>query len=134
MEIKGIDELILKLSLFGGDTEAAVTRGMKKATALVQGDAKRLCPVDTGRLRESITTKVETDGTDVVGTVGTATSYAPFVEFGTGQRGDSSVAHRTDWKGQAPQPFLYPALKQNERNVNDIIKLEVLKEISRKGG
>lgn len=46
----------------------------------VQADAKRNCPVDTGRLRSSITTK-QTALNEVL--VGTNVEYAPDVEFGT---------------------------------------------------
>lgn len=46
---------------------------------LVEGKAKELCPVDTGLLRSSISSKVV--GTDII--VGTNVPYAPHVEFGT---------------------------------------------------
>lgn len=54
--------------------------------------AKQACPVDTGRLRASIqyTKKSESSCT-----VGTNTSYAPFVEFGTYR--------------MAPRAFLFPS-------------------------
>lgn len=79
----------------------------------VEGQAKLLTPVDTGRLRGSITTQAAGRGTSVEGKaggsdkidppqsqnevlVGTAVDYAPFIEFGT--------VH------QSAQPFLRPAL------------------------
>lgn len=89
--------------------------------------AKRYCPVDTGRLRGSITfatSKIQSeDLTDVqaysdmikppteinVVRVGTAVGYAPAVEFGTKSRGNS--------------PFLRPALLTTD-----------LKDIARKAG
>lgn len=43
--------------------------------------AKRLCPVDTGRLRSSITAVRVTPG---FWKVGTNVEYAPYIEFGTG--------------------------------------------------
>lgn len=56
--------------------------------------AKYLCPVDTGRLRNSITHEVATNEEAVY--VGTNTEYAPYVEVGTSK--------------QKPQPYLAPAV------------------------
>ncbi len=57
-----------------------------------QGYAKRNCPVDTGRLRNSILYK-KIDAYSC--TVNTNVTYAPYIEFGT--------------RHMAAQPFLYPA-------------------------
>ena len=46
-----------------------------------EGYAKRLCPVDTGRLRNSITHALNVSSGEVV--VGTNVEYAPYVELGT---------------------------------------------------
>jgi HK97 gp10 family phage protein len=46
-----------------------------------EGYAKQKCPVDTGRLRNSITHAVSDREQAVY--IGTATSYAPYVEYGT---------------------------------------------------
>lgn len=55
----------------------------------VEGRAKRLAPVDTGRLRSSISTELtETDGAPAA-RVGTAVNYARFVHDGTGIFGPS---------------------------------------------
>lgn len=63
---------------------------------LVEGDAKRRAPVDTGTLRNSIRAEQQSD---TEATVGTPVEYAPFVEYGTSR--------------QAAQPYLRPALEQN---------------------
>ena len=57
---------------------------MHRATFIVEADAKRLAPVDTGRLRASIASEVRTEGKDVKGVVGSALAYAPHMELGTG--------------------------------------------------
>jgi HK97 gp10 family phage protein len=49
----------------------------------IEGKAKEYCPVDTGRLRSSITHEVTGQDRTIVGTVGTNVEYAGFVEFGT---------------------------------------------------
>ncbi len=56
--------------------------GMSRATLLVQGEAKRLAPVNTGRLRASILPSVERSHLTLRGVVGTPVSYAAAVEFG----------------------------------------------------
>lgn len=69
----------------------------------VEADAKRLCPVDTGRLRASIQTALA--HTYAGAEVGTNVEYAPFVEFGTYR--------------QRAQPYLTPAAEQNR---NDLVR------------
>lgn len=58
-------------------------RAMRDSTLQVSRTAKRLAPVDTGRLRASITPEVRLSGNNVLGVVGSNVTYAPFVELGT---------------------------------------------------
>ena len=85
-----------------------------------------LCPVDTGALRNSIRSVVKEEGTGIVAEVVTNLEYAPYVEFGTGIKGENSPSppkanvgqgYRSDWVGQVAQPFLYPALANNKDKV-----------------
>ncbi len=55
---------------------------LRKAVT-VEGTAKRLCPVDTGRLRASITHALNRDAKGLVAYIGTNVAYAIFVELGT---------------------------------------------------
>lgn len=63
-----------------------------KLAIVVQNEARRLAPVDTGRLRSSITVKRTPDGA----VVGSNVEYAPYVEYGTSR--------------MAAQPYLRPAV------------------------
>ncbi len=63
----------------------------------VEGAAKRLCPVDTGRLRSSISHELAVDGRGLVAFIGTNVEYAIYVELGT--------------RFQPAQPYLRPALR-----------------------
>lgn len=76
--------------------DGPVAKEILRRTIRVEGGAKRLAPVDTGRLRASVTHALERDATGIVGTVGTNVEYAPFVELGTSR--------------MAAKPFLRPAL------------------------
>lgn len=74
-----------------------VAKDLQRRALQVDRAAKRLCPVDTGRLRSSITNEIGQDGEGLVAVVGTNVEYAPYIELGT-SRMDA-------------QPFLLPALE-----------------------
>lgn len=77
--------------------EGPVGRELAKRAVRVVTAAKRLCPVDTGRLRASIDWDMRRDSQGLFAIVGTDVEYAPHVELGT--------VH------MAAQPFLRPALE-----------------------
>lgn len=74
-----------------------VAKDLVRRALRVQREAKRLCPVDTGRLRSSIAWRVERDWRGLMAVVGTNVSYAAPVEFNT-------------------KPFLRPALMAGGRS------------------
>ena len=78
---------------------------------------------DTSRLTTSISFTTGRDGNTYWAQIGTNVEYAPYVEFGTGQKGSASyvdrngelhvtegLAFRPDWKGNKPYPYLRPAV------------------------
>lgn len=120
VNIKGLDEAVNNMLKYSDGDK--LKKALASSGELVRSAAAAACPVDTGRLKGSIVSTVE--GNSAI--INAATSYAVYVEFGTGSKGDSSVAHTTkkSWtynkdgrfyttSGQAPQPFLVPALKNN---------------------
>ena len=139
--IKGIDSLIHKLNNISQTEQVKET--MNTAVLLVHGQAKALASVDKGNLKGSLHPKVITQGKTIIGKVYTNLSYAPFVEFGTGIKGngtypnkDISLSYRsTPWvytpndgedfyytEGQVAQPYMYPALKRNEKKIKAMFK------------
>ena len=60
--------------------EIDFSQALMKSCLLVEEEAKKRCPVETGTLRRSIHTELH----DTYGEVGTNLHYAPYVEFGTG--------------------------------------------------
>ena len=56
---------------------------MRDATLYVQRDAKIYAPVDTGRLRASITPSVRSAADGIQGVIGSNVKYAPYMELGT---------------------------------------------------
>lgn len=120
VKLDGVQDLLDTLNQFTDGTR--MEKALSAAGEVVRADAAANAPVDTGRLRGSIVCKVE--GNDAL--VGPTAEYGIYVEFGTGAKGKNSVAHTTKktWvykkgdryyrtSGQAPQPFLVPALKNN---------------------
>ena len=82
-------------------------QNMEKACLLVEGDAKRMCPVDTGRLRASITHEIERSGDEVIGRVGTNVEYGVYVEYGTSR--------------MSAKPYLRPSLENNKRKIAQLL-------------
>ena len=138
--IKNADRLLRRLNNIAN---MDIEETMNKATALVHGQAKTLAPVDIGNLAGSIHMKVTKQKNEVQGKVYTNLQYAPFVEFGTGSTGngtypnkDISLSYRdTPWvytpdggetfyhtEGQVAQPYMYPALKRNEKTIQAMFK------------
>lgn len=120
-----------KLEVLGEKLTMGLHNALAEAGEIVRKDAVMNCPVDTGRLRGSITSTVE--GNSAV--VGSNVAYGIYVEFGTGSQGDKSVAHTTKDKwtyysggrffttsGMKARPFLVPALKNNKDKITKLIK------------
>ena len=74
-----------------------IAKDLQRRALQVDRAAKQGCPVDTGRLRSSITNELGTDADGLVAVIGTNVDYAPYVELGTSR--------------MAAQPFLLPALE-----------------------
>ena len=66
---------------------------VRKASFDIEGQAKDRAPVDTGALKNSISTEFENNG--LIGIIAPHVEYATFVEFGT--------------KRMSAQPFMTPA-------------------------
>lgn len=122
--------------LLHGPNGAAAKDLYRRARA-VESAAKRLCPVDQGRLRSSITTVLTTEKGRPVAYVGTNVKYARWVHDGTGiygparrpirpvrarilrwpaRRGSTGArggyVYARQVRGVRPRPFLREALRQ----------------------
>ena len=83
--VKGLRKTQAKLEQVVADINGGpMLRGMRDAALLVTNSAKKNSPVDTGRLRASITPSVKTmPNGGIMGIVGSNVRYAPYQEFGT---------------------------------------------------
>lgn len=136
-EIQGLEDIIQRIDNIA-DTDK-IKAAMGKCCALVERTAKQTAPKDTGALRNSITSEVQSDGWDVVGVVYSPLEYAPYIEYGTGLFAEEN-GRRTPWsyedeetgeriftRGQKPQPYLRPALFENKEKITKILEESVKK-------
>ena len=91
------------------DIKSALLRWLETCGLVAEGYAKKLAPVDTGNLRNSITHEVD-DGEPAV-YIGTNVEYAPYQELGT--------IHIK------AQPFLKPAVADHANEFRKIFENEM---------
>ena len=119
------------------DIQEIIRAAMAEGALAIEGEAKRRCPVDTGRLRGSITTAATIeDDEKVVARVGTNVEYAAAVEYGTGVFAENGNGRETPWvwkgdgkkhggwhttSGYAAKPFLRPAYEARKLDAMKII-------------
>ncbi|MDE5781487.1 MAG: HK97 gp10 family phage protein [Lachnospiraceae bacterium] len=137
ISISGIDAVVKKLEEVKNNAYQELKDEISKQTELIATDARSLCPVDTGHLRESIQTRIVENKNEITGEVFTDIEYAPYVEFGTGQRGEKAglkreginLAYSPDWAGMDPHPFMYPALEAHRDDIMEKLKAAVVMEL-----
>lgn len=152
--LEDADKLVKKINAINDAMRnQIVISAVKRGTQIVRAEAVLMCPVNSGELRNSIKTMTEKASNEVNGYVYTNKSYAPYVEFGTGPTGQENhsgispeitpVYSAQGWSykdddgnwiytnGQAAQPFMYPALKNNEKKVITIVKNDITEQLER---
>jgi HK97 gp10 family phage protein len=149
-----IEKLIDELEEYPEIFLTGAEKGIKKAAVKIQTAAKLLAPVDTGRLRNSITVQTEKTLSEATATVGTNVKYAPYMEFGTGSVGAASkkelppdlnikYTSKKFWvykdekgefkrsHGNPAKPFLYPAIKEVEPDIEKYVVEAIREEIDK---
>lgn len=110
--------------------ESACAVALEMCGLVGEGYAKKLCPVDTGNLRNSITHMVSES--EKAAYIGTNNEYAVYVECGTGiyypggrqtpwtyqdENGDWHLTH-----GQRAKPYIKPAVADHAAKYKKIIE------------
>ena len=120
------------------EIKAALLRGLEKCGLVAEGYAKKLCPVDTGNLRNSITHVI--DEQEPAAIIGTDSEYGAYVELGTGIYAEGGGGRPTPWvyqdakgnwhytRGNKAQPFLKPAAADHVGQYRDILESELKNE------
>ena len=84
IEVRGLKEARARMLHIAEQLSGVpMVQAMKDAALYVTAGARRLAPVDTGRLRASIIPEIRVMTNEVVGVVGSNVVYAPYMEFGT---------------------------------------------------
>jgi len=84
IEVKGLIQLQRKTEQMVADLHGApILDAMRDSVLIITRGAKQNAPVDTGRLRASITPGVSETSDGAEGVVGSNVAYAPYMEFGT---------------------------------------------------
>ena len=88
----------------------AIEEALIKSALFVERDAKLNSPVDTGRLRASITHVTNDFGSKNPSvSIGTSVEYAPILEYGSSK--------------QSAKPYLFPAFNSNKDKIlNELAK------------
>ncbi|MCM1104932.1 MAG: HK97 gp10 family phage protein [Clostridium sp.] len=148
----GVRELFAQLDSLT-EIEAEIYQSVDECGEFVRDDARLLAPVDAGDLRKSIDHTTQADGQGICSIVHTNSDHAVYVEFGTGPVGAANhagtapgvpVAYSPDkWLGKIPglvsgadkgfryiagqpaQPYLYPALKDNEEQIEEKLSADI---------
>ncbi|MDD3415485.1 MAG: HK97 gp10 family phage protein [Lachnospiraceae bacterium] len=157
--IEGMDAFLSKLTAMA-EIEDELFASVDQCGEFVRDDARLRAPVDTSDLRKSIDHTTSKENAEIVSEIHTNSDHAVYVEFGTGPVGaanhegtspEVSVTYSPDkWKGvipglvsdtdsgiryiagQAAQPYMYPALKDNEDQIIEKINSDVIKAVEDK--
>jgi HK97 gp10 family phage protein len=96
-----------KFADYANSLPRGIQTGLFKSAVIVEADAARLAPVDTGFLRNSIDKDVQKEKAIVFA----GADYAAYLEFGTST--------------QRAQPFMRPALRNNIKKIIQIFAKEM---------
>lgn len=107
-----------------------IVKALKMIGAIAEGYAKEVCPVATGRLRNSIANEVDED----TAYIGTNVEYAPYIEYGTGIYAENGDGRQTPWafqdekgewhitRGSRPYHYLKSAVTEHNDEYESIVK------------
>lgn len=129
VDLRALDKLAKGLKGYRKMLAKELQQALTRTLLDIEATAKERCPVDTGRLRASITPDV-VSATE--GYVGTNVAYAAAVEYGTRpheirprkarvlawkdrKSGELRFARKVNHPGTAAHPFLEPAYLEGKR-------------------
>ena len=120
IQITGLDSLMRKLDRMGGNVLDALEKATKQTALAAQADARDNAPVDTGNLKQSISTEHERSAEAATSTVYTNVEYGLYQEMGT----VNMPAH----------PYMMPALNANKSTFEQLARKELETAIKRTAG
>lgn len=118
VSVKGAKELAKELKEMGEGAKSVLSKAVTAGGQIALADAKANCPVDTGKLRDSLKIMVKKESetrADLQLDYDRSLYYGTFVELGV--------------KGRKTHPFLRNAIDNNEKAINQAIVEAVAKEL-----
>jgi len=119
-EVEGAEEVVKLLEEMGQKAEEVLAKAAEAGGRVALSEARRRCPVKTGRLRASLTL---TQGRKTPARAnvriehGRKEYYGKFVELGT--------------RKQPARPFLRPAVDENKKRVSEAVTEEIGRAVGR---
>ena len=85
IDLSEVNALSARMMSAGGRVTAAGSSALRRVASDIEADARALAPVDTGNLRDSISTTLAGDGRSSAMSVevGPSADYGVYVEYGT---------------------------------------------------
>lgn len=143
VKVTGIEQVKANVAKYKAEKEKAIKNIVAESALIIQNNARKRAPVDTGRLRSSINSNFLDDG--YVAEIAAQVFYASFVEWGTsphfpppntlagwarrhGMAGkEFIIARGISRKGTPAQPFLFPSFEEERNKFVSKIKAEMSK-------
>lgn len=142
VEFVGVDETIKTFNRIDTETINKIQQQIVKSGLIIETNAKKTAPSDTGRLRSSIQTEIKNKG--FTAQVFSDVEYAVHVEYGTkahfpppsALKGwarrhnmpgmEFIIARSINRRGTKARPFLFPAFEKEKQpfinGIKDILK------------
>ena len=134
LQFKGLDKVIDQYEKIEKELQESLKKTVNDSVKNVVRNAKNMAPVDTGNLRRSIHGELNVEKGKIEGRIVVNADYAPYVEFGTGERGIVTntnskipVTYTKGFHGQVAHPFFYPSYYEEEENFKHTLK-DILKK------
>jgi phage gpG-like protein len=135
VDFYGLDEQIHRLRQVRTQLETEMDRVMLRAALILEAEVKRMITnmklVDTGALRASVHSFVRNRLTSTEGVVATNMEYAPFLEYGTGQKGQAgnhpdvpADYHYGDSPGIRSYKYMWTAWENKKDEIENYIDVE----------
>jgi len=136
--VTGLGTILRNFRIYSERLKNDLIFEVDKTTKDIEVKAKNRVPVNTGKLKQSIFSRM--DFSKGIGTVGATEKYAPYIEFGTGGRvnipnGYSGFANQFRGRGKRnvnmrPRPYLIPSFLEETAN----LKVNTQKVLSKYSG
>lgn len=118
-----------KLNGVEAKLENSLKRGLILSGMLVAQRASGLAPIDTGRLKRSITNSMpkQVGRLSYRVDVGTNVEYAMAQEFGVGARAEDPSKSKVPARlGNYPHPYLRPAINKSRKEITQLIAKNIV--------